>query len=57
VSDDHEVRSPAGRADATCSCGWRGTRAETDAHMYEHYTVFVEGENEDGTLVSNWGVR
>lgn len=65
MSDGHQVLIPPADkiGPATCCCGWEST-AETgrarieqsDAHMYEHYSVFVQAEDENGVTVSQWGV-
>jgi hypothetical protein len=61
---EHEVLVSRAAISATCSCGWASATADdhfvklcqSDAHMHEHYGVFVESEEDDGTVVMCWGV-
>ncbi len=65
MTDDHEVLISGAHIAATCSCGWISSavenydakRAGADRHMYDHYSVFVESIEDDGTTVLCWGTR
>jgi hypothetical protein len=62
---EHEVLVSRAAIAATCSCGWTsksvhdlpGKLFQSDAHMRAHYSVFVESDEDDGTIVMCWGVR
>lgn len=65
MSDDHEVLISTAHVAATCRCGWTSEavgdyatkRDQADAHMYEHYAVFVDAGELDGTRTLCWGTK